>query len=166
MGNVSIIVKQISKDIKLTQWSDIDYIAENLISDIINQDDVKYYSYYHRLVGIINELMENAFKFSNKEDPVISLKIKRENNDVTMEVINEVSVNQLEQLVKEQLVLSDTTTTAYKYNNALKGITVNNKRVGMGLIMLQEMYKAKTYIDYFKENNTLFAKIITTYKLL
>lgn len=103
------------------------------------------------LSAILNELVENAVKFSLKEDFSITLNLYQYEDKIIFETINVISAEQ-HNAFKHRLtdLLDETVDIETKYFHQVLENVQNNRDSGLGLITLLHDYKVKLGVVFNK----------------
>jgi len=117
-------------------------IISNFCSNFITVDFVNNASFYNSISVIINELVENAVKYSYKDSGnKINIKLfTKDFDEVIVEVKNIVSKEYLDKLKKIGRTLSS---SKEDFGDFLINMKCNNHQSGIGLMMIINYYNVK-----------------------
>ena len=137
------------KDIQNT-WESVGEIADLVANHYKGQNDD---SINIDLVSmVLNELIENAAKFSYENTSKIKINTNKQENKLIVKITNEVSKERWDQLLKicNELFSNDLHTL---FLDRLIKLNNNKKSSGIGLIILKKDYNANLNFTFKKYNN-------------
>ena len=115
----------------------------------------------HNLIStIFNELIENAVKFSHNNSQPIDIVVKKRNNNLLAKITNSIPRHRKEAFIEICRELFQKDLDKLYLQKIEEGMS-DNKKSGIGLILIKKDYNIKIGFDFFVARNSIMRVDVT-----